>query len=406
METVFSKEQIRKILKENDLKDGKSIADFLKKSFGSFLQEALESEMDQELGYSKYDYKEKNGTNSRNGHHKKTLRSDFGNVEINVPQDTQGNFEPVIVPKHSREINPTINDAIISMYAKGMSTPDINTHLQRIYGIEISAETVSRITDKVLPIAKEWQNRPLDCVYPIIFLDGMVFNVAEDGSMRKKTAYVVYGVNVDGLKEILGIWLGEAESAKFWMLVLSELRDRGVEDILIASVDGLKGFSDAIKGIFPNTEVQRCVIHHIRNCTKYVVFKDRKAFCADMKPIYKAINEEQALEAFGEFSDKWGKKYPFAIKSWENNWDELLTFMKYPEEIRRLIYTTNPIEAFNRGVRKITKTKTSFRTTDSLFKLLYLVSQDISEKWTMPLHNWSLIFNQLSVYFEERMAKC
>lgn len=406
METVFSKEQIRKILKENDLKDGKSIADFLKKSFGSFLQEALESEMDQELGYSKYDYKEKNGTNSRNGHHKKTLRSDFGNIEINVPQDTQGNFEPVIVPKHSREINPTINDAIISMYAKGMSTPDINTHLQRIYGIEISAETVSRITDKVLPIAKEWQNRPLDCVYPIIFLDGMVFNVAEDGSMRKKTAYVVYGVNVDGLKEILGIWLGEAESAKFWMLVLSELRDRGVEDILIASVDGLKGFSDAIKGIFPNTEVQRCVIHHIRNCTKYVVFKDRKAFCADMKPIYKAINEEQALEAFEEFSDKWGKKYPFAIKSWESNWDELLTFMKYPEEIRRLIYTTNPIEAFNRGVRKITKTKTSFRTTDSLFKLLYLVSQDISEKWTMPLHNWSLIFNQLSVYFEERMAKC
>jgi len=406
METVFSKEQIRKILKENDLKDGKSIADFLKKSFGSFLQEALESEMDQELGYSKYDYKEKNGTNSRNGHHKKTLRSDFGNVEINVPQDTQGNFEPVIVPKHSREINPTINDAIISMYAKGMSTPDINTHLQRIYGIEISAETVSRITDKVLPIAKEWQNRPLDCVYPIIFLDGMIFNVAEDGSMRKKTAYVVYGVNVDGLKEILGIWLGEAESAKFWMLVLSELRDRGVEDILIASVDGLKGFSDAIKGIFPNTEVQRCVIHHIRNCTKYVVFKDRKAFCADMKPIYKAINEEQALEAFEEFSDKWGKKYPFAIKSWESNWDELLTFMKYPEEIRRLIYTTNPIEAFNRGVRKITKTKTSFRTTDSLFKLLYLVSQDISEKWTMPLHNWSLIFNQLSVYFEERMAKC
>lgn len=406
METIFSKEQIRKILKEKDLKDGASIADFLKKSFGAFLQEALESEMDQELGYSRYDYKEKQGTNSRNGHHKKTLRSDFGNVEIQVPQDTQGEFEPVIVPKHSRDINPTINDAIISMYAKGMSTPDINTHLQRIYGIEISAETVSRITDKVLPISKEWQNRPLDSVYPIIFLDGMVFNVAEDGTMKKKTAYVVYGVNMDGLKEILGIWLGEAESSKFWMMVLSELRDRGVKDILIASVDGLKGFSDAIKGIFPDTEIQRCIVHHIRNCSKFVSWKDRKQFCADMKPIYKAINEEQALTALEEFSDKWGKKYPYPIKSWESNWDELLTFMKYPEEIRRLIYTTNPIEAFNRGVRKITKTKTSFRTTDSLFKLLYLVSQDISEKWTMPIRDWGLIFNQLSVYFEERMAKC
>lgn len=362
--------------------------------------------MDHELGYSRYDYKEKEGTNSRNGHHKKSLRSDFGNVEIQVPQDTQGEFEPVIVPKHSRDINPTINDAIISMYAKGMSTPDINTHLQRIYGIEISAETVSRITDKILPIAKEWQNRPLDSVYPIIFLDGVVFNVAEDGSMRKKTAYIVYGVNLEGLKEILGIWLGEAESSKFWMMVLSELRDRGVKDILIASVDGLKGFSDAIKGIFPDTEIQRCIVHHIRNCSKFVSWKDRKLFCADMKPIYKAINEEQALYALEEFSDKWGKKYPYPIKSWNENWDELMTFMKYPEEIRRLIYTTNPIEAFNRGIRKVTKTKTSFRTTDSLFKLLYLISQDIAEKWTMPIRDWGLIFNQLNVYFEERMAKC
>jgi transposase-like protein len=403
MKTIFTKEQIRQILKENDLKDGKSIADFLKNSFGSFIQEALEAEMDNELGYSKYDYKEKEGINSRNGHHKKNLRSDFGNVEIEVPQDTQGEFEPVIVPKHSRDINPTINDAIISMYAKGMSTPDINSHLQRIYGIEISAETVSRITDKVLPIAKEWQNRPLESVYPIIFLDGVMFNVSEDGSIRKKTAYIVYGVNVDGYKEILGIWLGQAESAKFWMMVLSELRDRGVEDILIASVDGLTGFSDAIKGIFPNTEIQRCIVHHIRNCTKYVPWKDRKKFCADMRPIYQAINEKKAREAFEEFSLKWGKNFPYSIKSWNENWVELMTFMKYPKEIRRLIYTTNPIEAFNRGIRKVTKTKTSFRTTDSLFKLLYLVSQDISEKWTMPIANWSLIFNQLVVYFEGRI---
>ena len=400
----ISREQAKRFLKEFDLKDGKSIEDFLKNSFGAFLQEALENEMDNELGYSRYNYKDKETINSRNGHHKKSLRSSFGNVEIAVPQDTQGEFEPVIVPKHSREVNPSINDAIISMYAKGMSTPDINSHLQKIYGIEISAETISRITDKVLPIAKDWQKRPLDSVYPIIFLDGVMFNVVEDGMVKKKTAYVVYGVNVDGLKEILGIWIGDAESAKFWMMVLSELKDRGVKDILIASVDGLKGFSDAIKGIFPNTDVQRCIVHHIRNCAKYVPWKDRKQFCADMKPIYKAINEEQALMAFEEFSEKWGKKYPYSIKSWENNWDELMTFMKYPENIRKLIYTTNPIEAFNRGLRKVTKTKTSFRTRESLFKLLYLVSQDISEKWTMPLKDWSLIFNQLVIYFEGRIS--
>jgi transposase-like protein len=403
MKKLFTKEQAKQFLAENDLKDAQSIADALRNSFKDLIQEALEAEMDNELGYSKYDWSNKETDNSRNGHHKKTVRSEFGNVELDVPQDKNGDFEPVIVPKNSREVSPSINDMILSMYSSGMSTPDINVHMKKIYGIDVSPELVSRITDKILPTAKEWQNRPLDAVYPIIFLDGMVFNVAENGSVQKKTAYIVYGINISGLKDILGIWLGEAESSKFWMMVLSEIRDRGVEDILIASVDGLKGFTEAIKGIFPNTEIQRCIIHHIRNCTKFVVHKDRKKFCADMKGIYQAINEDTALKALEEFTEKWGKKYPFAVKSWERNWDELMTFMKYPEEIKRLIYTTNPIEAFNRGVRKVTKTKTSFRTDESLFKLLYLVSQNISEKWTMPIHNWSLIFQQLSVYFEGRL---
>lgn len=397
-------EVVRQFLKDYDLKDGKSISDFLKKSFGTFIQEALENELDQELGYSRYNYQAKETTNSRNGHHKKTLRTDMGPVEIQVPQDTEGEFEPVIVPKHSREINPDVQDAIISMYAKGMSTLDINSHLQRIYGFEISAETVSRITDKVLPIAKEWQKRPLAAIYPIIFLDGVVFNVVEEGTTKKKTAYIVYGVNIEGYKEILGIWLGEAESSKFWMLVLSDLKERGVQDILIASVDGLNGFQEAIKAVYPKTEIQRCIVHQIRNSCKYVPWKDRKVFCSDMKRIYKAINEEQALIAFEEFSEKWERKYPYAIRSWENNWDELMTFMRFPQEIRQLIYTTNPIEAFNRGVRKITKTKSSFRTSDSLFKLLYLVSQDIQEKWTMPIQNWGLILNQLMIYFEGRIC--
>ena len=400
------KDQIRKWLNEYNLKDGQSISDFLKNSFGSFIQEALESELDNELGYSRYNFKEKQAidtTNSRNGHHKKTIRTDMGNVELQIPQDTEGNFEPVIVPKHSREVNPNIQDAIISMYAKGMSTIDINSHLKKIYGFEVSPETVSRIIDKILPIAKEWQNRPLENIYPIIFLDGVVFNVSEDGSTRKKTAYIVYGINLQGYKEILGIWIGESESSKFWMLVLSDLKTRGVKDILIASVDGLNGFQEAIKSIYPKCEIQRCIVHQIRNSCKYVPWKDRKKFCSDMKKIYNAINEEQALSALTEFSNIWNKKYPYAVKSWENNWDELMTFMKYPPEIRKLIYTTNPIEAFNRGIRKVTKTKTSFRTTDSLFKLLYLVTQDIQEKWTVPIQNWGLILNQLMIYFEGRI---
>lgn len=407
MESLFTREQIRHLLKTHNLKDGKSIADFLRQSFAPFIQEALEAEMDEQLGYTRYNYQEKaqkQGKNSRNGHHKKRLRTDFGELEIAVPQDTNGEFEPQIVPKYKRDINPSIQDAILSMYAKGMSTHDIDSHIGKIYGVSISAEMVSRITDKILPIAKAWQERPLEDIYPIVYLDGMVFNVVDSGVMTKKTAYVVYGVTIEGFKEILGIWVGECESSKFWMGVLNDLKQRGVKDILIISVDGLKGFTQAIKAVYPDTQIQRCMVHHIRNCTKYVTHRDRKEFCADMKPIYKANNEKQALESFEAFKHKWNETYPYAIRSWESNWDELMEFMKYPAEIRRLIYTTNPIEAFNRGVRKVTKSKTSFRSIDSLFKLLYLASQDIQEKWTMPIPNWGLIFNQLVIYFGERVG--
>lgn len=403
MSKLFTKEQARKFLKEGNFKNAEGIASAIKESFKEVLQEALENELEEELGYSRYDWANKNTDNSRNGHHKKTVRSEFGKVELDIPHDKKGEFEPVIVPKNSREVSPSINDMIISMYAKGMTTPDIHFHMQKIYGLDISEDLVSKITDKILPKAKEWQKRPLDSIYPIVYLDGMVFNVVDNGSVVKKTAYIVYGVNTDGHKDILGIWIGEAESSKFWMSVLSDLKERGVEDILIASIDGLTGFKDAIKAVFPKTEIQRCIVHHIRNCTKHVVHKDRKEFCSDMKPIYKAINEEAAIEAFEEFSEKWKTKYPYAIRSWNNNWNELMAFMKFPAEVRRLIYTTNPIEAFNRGVRKVTKSKTSYRTDDSLFKILYLASIDILDKWTMPLQNWSLIFNQLVIYFEGRI---
>lgn len=380
------------------------MADTLIASFKDFLQEALEAEMDEELGYSKYDWKNKINQNSRNGHSKKTVSSKLGKIDLKIPRDTEGHFEPVTVKKHERRINPSIDDRIISMYAKGNSTRDINDEMRGIYGIDVSAEMVSRITDKVIPLAKEWQNRPLQNVYPIVFLDGMVFDVRQDGQLTKKTVYLVYGITLEGMKDILGIWIGEAESSKFWMNVVSDLQARGVKDIFIACVDGLKGFEEAICSVFPKTEIQQCIVHQIRTSTKFVSYKDRKKFCSDMRQIYTAPNEKAGLEALDKFEQLWGKKYMYAITSWRNNWKRLATFFKYPQEIRKIIYTTNHVENFNRAIRKVTKTKSSFPTDESLFKLLYLIVMDKTEKWTMPIRDWGLIISQMSVYFGERMA--
>jgi len=405
MNKLFTREQARQFLRENNLKDASGIKSALVAQFKDLLQEALEAELDCELGYSKYDWKNKEGENSRNGHSKKTVTTEFGKVELDVPRDVNGEFEPVIVKKHERMISPSVNDMIISMYAKGMSTRDINAHMQRIYGIDVSADMVSQITDKVIPKAKEWQNRPLDSMYPILYLDGMVFNVVQDGQVTKKTAYLIYGITIAGLKDVLGIWIGESESSKFWMSVLADLKNRGVEDILIACIDGLNGFEDAIKAIYPKTEIQRCIVHQIRSCCKFVSYKDRKSFCADMKAIYTAVNEKDGKEALDAFEAVWGKKYPYATKSWHAHWESLSTFFKYPPEIRRIMYTTNPIESFNRVVRKVTKTKSSFPTDDSLLKLMYLIVIDASEKWTLPVHNWGEAIGQLSIYFGERVTK-
>lgn len=405
MSKLFTKEQARALLKEHGLTDAPSIQNALVDGFKELLQEALEAEMDNELGYSKYDWKNKEVSNSRNGHTKKTVRSNYGNIELKIPRDTNRGFEPVIVKKKERQVSDSIDDIVLSMYAKGVSNRDINAHLKKIYGTNISAEMVTRITDKVLPLAKEWQNRALDLLYPIIYLDGIVFNVVQDGQVTKKTAYVVFGINVEGKKEILGIWVGEAESSKFWMKVLADLKNRGVKDILIACVDGLKGFEQAIKSIFPNTEIQQCIVHQIRNSTKFVNYKDRKKFCTDMKEIYTAPNEEAGLEALDRFEEKWKDKYSYAMKSWRDNWQNLSTFFKYPPEIRRIIYTTNAIENFNRRLRKVTKNKSSFPTDNSLIKILYMIVMDVSEKWTMPIRDWGVIINQLSIYFGERMEE-
>lgn len=291
------------------------------------------------------------------------------------------------------------------MYAKGMSTEAINSHIEDIYHFSVSKEQISRVTDKILPIANEWQNRPLEKIYTVLFLDGMSFDVRENNCYSKKTVYVIIGIKLDGRKELLGMWIGENETSKYWLSVLNDLKSRGVEDILISCVDGLNGFEQAIQSVYPNSKIQRCIVHIIRNCTKYVNYKDRKEFCSDMKPIYKAINENDALESLDNFDKKWGKKYPYAVKVWENNWDGIKTMFEYSPEIRHVIYTTNTIEGFNNGIKRITKTKSSFVSKEALFKVLYLVSQDITKKWTMPIPNWSLILNQFLIYFENRLEK-
>lgn len=403
MSKLFTREQIREWLRDNDLKTGASIENAFIAEIKDVLQEALEEEMNCELGYTKYDWKNKETDNSRNGHSKKRVRSQFGEIDLSVPRDVKGEFEPVIVKKNERTITSDLEDMIISLFASGVSVRDIELQMRRIYGVEVSAEMVSRITDKILPIAKEWQNRKLDSVYSFVFLDGVMFSVKQDGVVVKKTAYVVFAVNLQGRKEVLGIWIGEAESSKFWMSVLSDLRNRGVEDILIVSVDGLAGFQEAINAVFPRTDVQRCIVHQVRNSTKFVNYKERKEFCADMREIYRAPNEEAGLIALDRFEEKWKAKYMYAVKSWRTNWPCLSTFFKYPPEIRRLVYTTNILENFNRSIRKITKTKGSFPTDDSLFKILYLVVMDMSEKWTMPFPNWGVILGQLIVYYGERV---
>jgi len=400
-----TREYVKQRYKEGNPVKAEEVNEAFKDMFKGFFEQMFQTELESELGYSKYDYKNKETNNSRNGYSKKRLKSDIaGEFEVNIPRDRNGDYEPQMVEKHQRDIS-SIEDKILSMYAKGMSTGAINSHIEDMYKFSVSKEQISRVTDKILPLAKEWQNRPLERCYTVIFLDGMVFDIRENGSYQKKTVYVIIGIKIDGRKELLGLWIGENETSKYWLSVLNDLKARGVEDILIACVDGLNGFQQAINSVYPQAKIQRCIVHIIRNCTRYVNYKDRKAFCSDMKPIYKAVNENSALEALVEFEEKWGKKYPYAVKVWQNNWDEIKTMFEYSPEIRHVIYTTNAIEGFNNGVKRITKTKNSFMSDESLFKLLYLVSEDITKKWTMPIPNWSLIFNQLLIYFEERLEK-
>jgi putative transposase len=401
---TLPKEVLKSLIKEYDIKEAKDIKAMLKDLFAETIQEMLTSELDEELGYSKYDYKNKKGTNSRNGSSPKQVKSEYGPIDLNIPRDRKGEFEPQIVKKNQVDVSG-IEDQILSMYAKGMTNRDIENHINELYGFEASPTLISRITDKIIPLAKDWQSRPLEEIYAIVFMDAIHYNVRKDGAVVKKAAYILIGIDLDGEKDVLGIWIGENESAKFWLGVLTDVKNRGVKDILISSVDGLTGFSEAIRAVFPQTEIQRCIVHQIRNSTKYVSYKDLKAFVADLKEIYQAATEEKALEALLQLEEKWAAKYPHAIKSWKNNWAELSTFFKYPLEIRKIIYTTNSIESYNRQLRKVTKPKSIFPTDDSLFKMLYLATMDITKKWTGRIQNWIQIRAQLNIHFEERIPK-
>jgi|LGVE01.1.fsa_nt_gb transposase-like protein len=359
---------------------------------------ALEGELESHLGQEII-------ANRRNGKTQKTIKSLNGNFELNSPRDRAGTFSPKLVKKHQTTLNDEIEQKIIALYGLGMSYKDISTHLQDIYGIEVSAGTLSAVTDKIIHTVKEWQARPLESIYPIVWLDAIHYKIREDGKVLSRAVYTILGVNLEGRKEILGLYISENEGANFWLQVLTDLSNRGVNDILIACVDGLKGFPEAIETIFPATEVQLCIVHQIRNSLKYVGSKNRKEFMVDLKRVYKASNKDLAESELDVLEDKWNDKYPIVIKSWRNNWERLSQYFKYPEDIRRIIYTTNTIEAVHRQFRKLTKTKGAFPNQNSLLKLLYMGIQNASKKWTMPIQNWSLTISQLAIFFEGRLDK-
>lgn len=397
------REKIRELLQVSNIGSMADIQNLFKETIAEFMENGLEAELDEDLGYSKYDYKNKEGTNSRNGHSQKTLKTSFGNIEIETPRDRNGEFEPQLLKKNQTSITQEVEEKILSMYAKGMTTGDIETHIKDIYGLDVSDTTVSRITDKILPIAKEWQQRPLESIYAVVFLDAIHYHVRSEGQIVKKAVYIAIGIDLDGKKDVLGMWVGENESAKFWATVLNGLRNRGVEDIFIACTDNLNSFSDAIAAVYPKTDIQNCIIHQLRNSSKYVSYKDLKALMADLKAVYAAPDEASALAALEFFSGKWDKKYPKISQSWQSNWANLSTYFKFPAELRKLIYTTNAIEGFNRQLRKVTKSKSVFPTDDSLFKMLYLAMIDITKKWTGRRQDWSQIHAQLSVFYADRM---
>ena len=395
---------IDELLKEyNSPEDILGEGGLLKQLTKSLVERALEGEMTDHLGYSKHSPVGKNTSNSRNGKTSKTIRGKNGKMDISVPRDRDGKFEPQLIPKHQRRFDG-FDDKIIAMYARGMTTRDIRDQLEELYGVDVSPTFISTVTDAVLDEVKAWQNRPLDPLYPIVYLDAIRIKGRHEGHIMNKAVYLAIGINTDGLKEVLGMWIAKEEGAKFWLSVLNEMKNRGLEDIFIACVDGLKGFPDAIEAVYPDSQVQLCIVHMVRHSLKYVSWKQRKEMATDLKTIYRASTVDEAKVNLDAFAEKWDKTHPKVSKSWRRNWENLVTFFDYPKDIRRAIYTTNAIESLNMTLRKVTKNRGSFPNDEAVFKILYLALRNAAKKWTMPIQNWKDAMNQFSILFEERMA--
>ncbi|BBF42403.1 mobile element protein [Lachnospiraceae bacterium KM106-2] len=400
--TEGKKNIINGLLQEYDIQDASDIQDALKDLLGGTIQEMLESEMDNHLGYNKYE-RSSDVNNYRNGTKSKRVRSKYGELVIDVPQDRRSSFEPQIVPKRQKDISQ-IDDKIISMYAKGMSTRQISETIEDIYGFDVSEGMVSDITDKLLPEIENWQNRPLDSVYPIIFIDAVHFSVRDDSIIRKLAVYVVLGINEDGRKEVLTIEVGENESSKYWISILNSLKNRGVQDILILCADGLSGIKEAIAAAFPQTEYQRCIVHQVRNTLKYVANKDMKSFAKDLKTIYTAPDEKTALKQLEAVTNKWDEKYPTAMNRWKDNWDVISPIFKFSSDVRVAFYTTNSIESLNSSYRRLNRQRSVFPSPQALLKALYLATFEATKKWTMPIRNWGKVYGKLSIMFQRRLG--
>jgi len=401
-------ELLREYVNSQKFTSTSEIIEAMKDMFRDVLQQVMECELEEKLGYEKSEriaVNDENGMskNYRNGYSQKTVKTQLGEVKVKVPRDRNGEYEPQIIGKYNRNADG-MEEKILALYSCGMSQRDISEQIKNLYDVEISPELVSKISEKIMPEVAAWQNRPLESVYPFVFMDAIHYKVKENHQYITKAAYVVLGVNMEGNKDILGVWIGENESSKFWLSVLNDLKNRGVRDVYLFCVDGLTGFREAIEAAYPKSQIQRCIIHQIRSSTRYVSYKDIKELMRDLKAVYQAVTEDEALNGLVQFKEKWGKAYPSCVKSWEDNWDILSTFFAYPTEIRRIIYTTNIIEGLNRQFRQITNNKPSFTNDDSLRKMLYLASKKIVEHWIVRCRNWDTVLNQLNIMFTDRLA--
>jgi len=374
----------------------------LKELSKRMLERAMEAEMTDHLGYEKHQRPSRKSSNARNGKSKKTVSTEIGDIPLEIPRDRDGEFDPQIIPKHQRRFDG-FNDKIISMYGLGMTTRDIQKHLFDIYNVEVSPELVSNVTDALMDDVKEWRNRPLDSMYPIVFFDALVVKGRTEGRVTNKSVYTAIGINQEGNKEVLGLWIAKTEGAKFWMSIITELKNRGLDDILIACIDGLKGFPEAINAVYPQTRIQLCIVHMVRNSTRFASWKERKALCSDLKKVYTASTEESGLEELESFAEKWDNRYPMISKSWRDNWENLNEFFNYPNYIRKAIYTTNAIESLNASLKKVIKKRSAFPTDDAIYKVLYLALTNAEKKWTMPIREWGAAINQFAIHFEGRV---